>query len=396
MKAKHYFYAILSSVAALLFQACNDDENVTARDGVNPVGLTSERGLNPDDMLLRNGSNMHGNGYIYTESNEAGTNHIYVYQQNSDGKLMLRGTVDSGGNGNGMGLGSQGALVFNDRHDFLYAVNAGSNSISSFMVGQNGRLTLMHTALTGGTTPVSITVNRRMMYVVHSGSSDISGFHLGAHGSFSYIPNSTRGLSSSNAGPAQISFAPNGNYLYVTEKMTNKITRFSLDANDLPDTGTAMAAVGSTPFGFDFVRDSYMIVSNAEMDAEGAATVTSYTGAATGALSAVNGAVASGQTSACWVATTAHGRYAYISNTGSDTVSSYYIGPQGNLFLINGAIASGDGPIDSAITRDDRSLYVLCKNDHTIRSYMRTADGGLTAGTSTPSLPVSAAGLVSW
>lgn len=396
MKAQHYFSAFATLLLAFSFNACSENERdaVTDTDSMSVFDLASEKGMNPDDLALN--SNIRSQGYVYTEGNETGTNILYVYRQNTNGSLTLQETEASGGSGNGMLLDSQGALAFDAKRDFLYAVNAGDNSVSSFKVERNGNLTLMQTALTGGITPVSVTVDRRVMYVVHAGSSDISGFHLGAHGSFSFMPGSTTPLSTSNAGPAQISFSPNGDYLYVTEKMTNKITSFHLDSDDLPDSVTSITSTGNTPFGFDFARSHYMIVSNAEMGTPDASTVTSYSGINMGMPDDVNGAVSNGQSAACWVATTLHSRYAYVSNTLSDNLSSYYIGPNGELHLLIAAIPAGDAPIDLTVSSNDRFVYVLNSGDHTIHTYLRTRTGGLELTGITANIPASAAGLIAW
>src|ERR1044071_9674648 len=70
--------------------------------------------------------------YVYVMNNDAGPNSILVYMQQSDGTLTYQSTATSGGNGSGAGLGSQGAIVIDAAHQYLYAVNAGSNSVSSF------------------------------------------------------------------------------------------------------------------------------------------------------------------------------------------------------------------------------------------------------------------------
>ncbi len=122
------------------------------------------------------------NHYLYTESNASEQNGIVVYEVKPNGSLHLDGTTASGGAGTGKGLGSQGAVALDKNHEWLYAVNAGSNSVSSFKVHNDGSLTLAHTESTGGITPVSVSVHGNLLYVLNRGSDDIHGFRIGEGG----------------------------------------------------------------------------------------------------------------------------------------------------------------------------------------------------------------------
>ena len=232
-----------------------------------------------------------------------------------------------------------------------------------------------------------------LLYVLNTGSDTISGFRIGAGGTLTVIGGSIRNLSGTGVVAPQISFSPNGEYLYVTEKATNLITQFHIDAIGVAGAGTSTASTGITPFGFEFGRNDYMIVSNAAAGAAGAGSATSYTGANAGNLNDVNGAVANNQAAPCWVAVTKHGRFAFTTNTASDNISSYYVAPRGGLYLIHAAIPSGDAPIDMVISRNNFYAYALCAKDHTIQEYNRTFLGGLNHIGSIPNLPNFAAGL---
>jgi 6-phosphogluconolactonase len=392
---------IIAALFITFFACSNMDENQTSitDSSTNATNeMMKEDGNNPDEGVFMGDDifTMHRNSYIYTESNESGTNHILIFKKTADGDLELKGNVASGGSGNNLSLESQGAVILDANHQYLYAVNAGSNSISSFEVMNNGHLMLSHTVATKGVTPVSLTLHNNMLYVVHSGNSTINGYHLGPNGTFSDIPGSYKELSAKTAGPAQISFSPEGNYLYVTEKMTNKISMFKVDANGAADERETTASVGDTPFGFNIVRDRYMIVSNAGMDRANHSSVTSYNGIASGRLADINGAVLNGQTSACWVATSQYGRYAFISNTGSNKLSTYYINASGNLFVVQRDISTGSGPTDITVGSDNYNVFVLCKTDHTIQYYKRTELGGLEHSGEAVGLPEYAAGMASW
>jgi hypothetical protein len=77
-------------------------------------------------------------GAVFTLSNEAGGNQLVVFRRADNGALSLAGTVATGGLGSGGGLGSQGSLIFGRAHRALYAVNAGSNSLTVLPIRRQG------------------------------------------------------------------------------------------------------------------------------------------------------------------------------------------------------------------------------------------------------------------
>jgi 6-phosphogluconolactonase (cycloisomerase 2 family) len=124
-------------------------------------------------------------GAVYAMTNAVGGNEIVVYSSAADGTLTLVDTVSTGGLG-GIGsppepvdaLGSQGSLVLSRDNQWLFAVNAGSDEISVFRVERQG-LTLVDVQPSGGSFPVSLTVDEDLLYVLNSGGdSNITGFTL--------------------------------------------------------------------------------------------------------------------------------------------------------------------------------------------------------------------------
>jgi 6-phosphogluconolactonase (cycloisomerase 2 family) len=393
---KTYNYILISSLfIAISLSSCKKDEPAPENQINNNLKvMISEHGQNPDEADVQNATARRLNGFIYTESNAAGQNEILCYHQHLNGSLTFIQSVPSGGNGTGMPLGSQGALAFSSNHRMLFAVNAGSNTISSFEIGQNGLPLLVQTISSMGQTPVSIAVRNHLIYVVNAGSSDIAGFEF-SNGMLTPITNSVKSLSAANAGPAQISFAPNGSHLYVTEKMTNIISVFPVLPNGQTGNRISITSTGTTPFGYEFARNRFMIVSNASGGAPNASTVTSYQGANSGNLVPVSGPLPNNQSAACWVTTTNHGRFAYVTNTGSDNISSYYISPSGNLHLIAGnAGTTDDMPLDIVVASNNFYVYTLCSNGGTIVGHYRNLFGTLSANGSVGGIPASASGLV--
>jgi 6-phosphogluconolactonase (cycloisomerase 2 family) len=330
---------------------------------------------------------------VYTQTNAAGGNRVVAYSRSSSGTLTWAANYPTGGNGTGAGLGSQGAVTLSD--NILLAVNAGSNSLTSFTVSGKG-LEWQSTVPSGGTTPISVTVYGNLVYVVNAGGTgNISGFTLDADGSLHPLANSTRPLSSSASGPAQISFVQDGKAVVVTEKMTNKIISYTINADGTPGTMHMLTSANATPFGFAVGSEGRIYVSEAAGGAPGASTVSSYQVSTNGNISLITGPVSAGQTAACWVVVTNNEKYVYATNTGSNNVSSFNAADNGALTVLSAAAASTNIsiPIDAALSNSSKFLYVLNSGSHSITAMSVDHDGSLGYLQNVTGLPVGDVGL---
>lgn len=413
MKKINFFLLGISLFITFVFVSCSKESSKTTaspdQQQANMANMIAENGSNPDEIMMTattTGSTVltatnsveeqkgHQGHFLYSESNESNVNQIYVYEISRDGSLTLQGSTVSGGVGTGMGLGSQGALTLSEDHAWLFAVNAGSNSVSSFRVHDDGSLTLVHTESSRGKMPVSVSIHENLLYVLNFASDNIHGFLVGEGGSLTHIEGSTMNLSGTGVVPPQISFTPNGSWVIVTEKATNKISSFKVknDGSVWPDVATA--STGQTPFGFDFGRDDFMIISNAAGGAAGAGSATSYRILDNGIPHDINGAVPNDQGAPCWVATTKYGRFAFVSNTGSNSISSYYIAPGGYLFLVDkAAVTTGNSPADIVVAKNNYNVYALNTKSGSIGEYHRKFLGGLELIGTVSGLPAPVTGL---
>jgi 6-phosphogluconolactonase (cycloisomerase 2 family) len=332
---------------------------------------------------------------LYTETNSASGNQIQIYKTLPDGNPTLVAEVETGGLGNGAGLGSQGALALSVGHHFLFAVNAGSNEVSSFEIGPWGLKRVSRVA-SGGATPISLTTHRDLLYVLNAGGSgNIAGFRIHHNGALSPIAGSSQPLSSSTSGPAQIGFDRDGDTLVVTEKNTNRIVVYPVH-KDLAGAPEVHASHGMTPFGFAFDRRDDLLVSEAFGGQANASALSSYD-FDDGGLSLESGSVPSEQTAACWVVTARHGRFAYVTNTGSGTVTGYKIAHDGELTRLTAdgiTGVTGGGPTDAVTDRDSDTLYVLTPSIGQIVTFHVNANGSLTKLGTAAEVAGTAAGLV--
>lgn len=128
-------------------------------------------------------------------------------------------------------LASQGSLAYDRAHGLLYAVNAGSNTITVFSVAGD-RLIRRQIAAAGGTFPVSIAVHGDLAYALNArDGGSIQGFRrIGA--TLVRIPGWHRSLGldatpdpgiHQHPGPGRVH--PDGTKLIVTTKGNGNDTR---------------------------------------------------------------------------------------------------------------------------------------------------------------------------
>jgi 6-phosphogluconolactonase len=336
-----------------------------------------------------------GKGVVYTSTNAAAGNEVLAFGVARNGSLSPAGSFATGGVGSGGGpggLGNQGALALKGRS--LYVVNAGSDSISTFIV-HRGRLHLTGTTPSGGDQPISLTVRRGLLYALNAGSGTISGFSVNHRGGLTPLSGSTEPIT--GAGPAQVQFSNGGDVLVVTNKMTNTIDTFAVGGDGRPGPAQSQPSEGDTPFGFDFDKRGHLIVSEAFGGAPGASAVSSYSVDSSGLLSTISASVPDNEAAACWIEITRNGRFAYTTNTGSGSISSYTISHDGSLGLLEqvaAATGAGSSPTDLGQTASSRIQFALLPGTGLLAAHRVAGDGSLTAADQVGGVPGSATGLV--
>src|SRR4051794_11302273 len=315
-------------------------------------------------------------GAVYTLTNATTGNGVAYFQNGS-----IVATFATGGLGTGIGLGSQSAVTVS--HDLLFAVNAGSNSISEFQV-KNNYLKLLRVFPSNGIRPISVTVHDDVLYALNAGSSHITGFSVEGKGNVKPIAGSTQPLLGS--GPAQVAFSSDGGHLVVTEKTTSTLDAYAVrDGRAQP--GVSTASAGATPFGFAFDSHGRAFVS------EAAGSASSYTVDNAGAH-LITGPVATGQAAPCWLAVTPNGRFAFTANAGGASISTFAIARDGSITLVSTLpLGAGAHPLDEAVSADGSTLYVLVDGRHTVGAYDIGVGGALTPLGEAGSLPAGAIGL---
>jgi 6-phosphogluconolactonase len=333
---------------------------------------------------------------VYVQTNDASDNEVIVFSRAEDGALAPLGHYSTGGRGTGLPhLASGASVVLSDDGRWLLVVNAGSDELSLFAVQSDG-LRLADRVGSGGSKPTSVAVSDALIYVLNNGTPNISGFNL-ADGKLTTLADSTRSLSSADADPAQISFAPGGGALIVTERGTNSISSYILDQRGYAQGPTTIKSSGQTPYGFGLTKDGSLIVSEAFGGATGAAAVSSYAVSAAAELTMVSGTVGDTRSEVCWVALTKDDRFAYVTNFGDGTVSCYEVTGDGSLELhdpVAGSTGQGEkGLRDEAISGDGRYLYAIDADAQKVFGWAVGQGGHLMPTGAFGGLPGTVAGL---
>jgi 6-phosphogluconolactonase (cycloisomerase 2 family) len=322
-------------------------------------------------------------GEVFVQTDGTSGNAVVVYDRHGDGTLTQAGQYATGGLGGILAgsvvdhLASQGSLTYDRAHGLLYAVNAGSDTVTVFEV--RGDHLVRHQVIgSGGSFPVSVAVRGNLVYVLNArDGGSVQGF-LRVGSSLVRVPSWHRalGLDASQtpeftSTPGQVAFTPDGRQLVVTTKGNgNDIDVFALTPGGTPSAAPVVNAdPGAVPFAVSFDAGGHLAVSEA-----GTNSVATFTVGHDGKLTLISRA-ATGQMATCWIAR--DGSLFYASNAGSASVSGYADFGSGALHAL-GNTPAGAGTVDAVASPDGRDLYVQGGANGTVSEFAVHADGSLT------------------
>jgi DNA-binding beta-propeller fold protein YncE len=299
---------------------------------------------------------------VFVQTDNTAGNEIVSYNRAANGALKQVGVFETGGVGGELEgskvdhLASQGSLAYDPADNLLYAVNAGSNTISVFAVFGD-ELVRRQVISSGGPFPVSVAYSHGLVYVLNAEEGgSVQGFAV-LFGHLFPIPGSNRALGLDEAAkpqftntPGQVAFSPSGSQLIVTTKENGSdIDVFHVGAfGHLSAAPVVNSEAGTVPFGVSFDQEGHLVV------AEAAGFLASFSLSASGTISQLD-AVATKQAATCWVAV--DGSYFYASNAGSESLSEFQAGLGGALSFL-GNTHTDAGTVDATVSSDGRFLYV--------------------------------------
>jgi 6-phosphogluconolactonase (cycloisomerase 2 family) len=318
-------------------------------------------------------------GAVFVQSDNPSGNTVVAYQRAANGTLTPSGSYATGGVGAALGgsvvdhTASEGSLVY--AGGSLFAVNAGSNTITSFAVAGD-HLIRRQVITSGGQFPVSIAAHGNLLYVLNArGGGSIQGY-LNTGGYLTPIAGWNRQLGFNPAAtpeftstPAQIGFTPDGSKLVVTTKGDgNSIDVFNVGLFGPAPRPAVTPLAGEVPFGFTFDRAGDLALTEA-----GTNSVATFRLAPNGGASLIS-SMPTGQQATCWII--ADGGHLYASNAGSGDLSIFADNGDGRL-VSQGTAATDPGTVDATVTPDGTHLYVQTGATGTVDEFAVTPAGGL-------------------
>jgi 6-phosphogluconolactonase (cycloisomerase 2 family) len=320
---------------------------------------------------------------VFVQTDSTTGNHVVAYDRAANGTLHLAGSYATGGRGGILGgsvvdhTASQGSLTYDPGHALLYAVNAGSNTLSVFAV-QGDRLALRQVLRSGGTFPVSVAVNGDLVYVVNAlNGGSLQGYRV--FGSFLVpLPGSSRALGLDPTAspqftntPGQVAFTPNGSQLIVTTKANgNDIDVFGVRADGwLSAAPVVNSEPGTVPFAITFDPFGHLVIAEAGTNALATFALSGH-----GTLTQLD-AVGTGDAATCWVAPA--GSFLFASNAGSAAESGFTSSAGGQLTLL-GSTGTDAGSVDASSAAGGRFLYVQTGGAGIVDEFSVGGTGALT------------------
>ncbi len=393
-------------------------------------------------------------GHLYMQTNEV-KNAVVHYHRSANGTLTEVERVATGGAGSGVfkpisgqdsapnSFEGAGSVILSPDRRFLFATNGGDNSVSSFAVGNDGKLTLLDTKATGnavegksGTAKsLAYDASRGMLYVLHSfGPDHLRLMSVGSDGKLTprmerYTANTATKL---NRVPTMSVISPDGKFLLVGTTFDLPIAisgmypdgspilwvqgpdgKYKVVASNAPDPdGLVVFRInsdgtlsepsfhdggGGSPFYIAFLHnrpDTFVIgyavgdgVAMGHIDEDGRIGI--------GPLEPID--TSNGKPAElCWLAVSPDDRSLYGTNFGYSNISSFHLDGgeisvakdpacpkvrgDGTARGLCGDITSG--PSDNWITPDGAFLYQIYGNASRLVGYATQPDGSLNEVTS--------------
>jgi 6-phosphogluconolactonase (cycloisomerase 2 family) len=327
-----------------------------------------------------------GDHVVFVQTDNTSGNQVVAYDRADNGTLTWRHTYATGGLGGVLTgsvvdhLASQGSLTYDQRNNLLYAVNAGSNTVSVFSVAGD-QLTLRQVVNSGGSFPVSVAVHGNLVYVLNAEDGGTVQGYVVAYGRLIPLPGSERALGLNAAAtpqftntPGQVAFSPDGSQLIVTTKANGSdIDVFGVGYwGYLSAAPVVNAEPGAVPFGVTFDQAGHLVVAESSSTTPAVATFALNPGGTVTQLALVP----TGEAATCWIAPA--GGFFYASNAGSAALSGYQESSGSGALALLGTTDTDPGTVDAAASANGQFLYVQTGANGIVDEFHVNGNGTLT------------------
>ncbi|WP_021592555.1 beta-propeller fold lactonase family protein [Actinomadura welshii] len=391
----------------------------------------------------------HG-GHLYMQTNEI-RNYIVHYHLAPDGKLTEVERVSTGGAGSGTYKPVSGqesapnafeganSVILTPDHRFLFTTNGGDNSVSSFAVGADGKLTLLDAARTGNVVDgrsgsakaLTYSPSHGTLFVVHAlGPDHLWLMSVDETGMLTARPEryTVNTMDKTDRVATMATLTPDEKFLVVgttfdqrPEANPDGSPILWVDKNGAPHSiasnapdpdGLIVFPVGAygvlgeprfqdggggSPWNPQFLhqRPDHFLIGYAVGDGLAMATIGEDGSVSTGPITPID--TAGGKPSElCWLAISPDDRWAFATNFGYGYVTSFRIDGNtltvakdpacpkvpgdGTFRALNGTVSSGPG--DNWLCPTGAYLYQLYPNASKLVGYAVRPDGALDEVTS--------------
>jgi 6-phosphogluconolactonase (cycloisomerase 2 family) len=394
---------------------------------------------------------MRSGGHLYMQTNEV-KNFIIHYERTADGTIHEVERVATGGAGSGVykpisgqesapnAFEAAGSVIVSTDRRFLFTTNGGDNSVSSFGVGADGRLTLLDVKRTGNVVAGRSGTAKSLayvpasgtLYVLHSfGPQHVRLMSVDADGKLEARPEGYTVNTPDK--PLRVStmivLSPDQQYVVVgttfdqpakanpdgspilwadrTDGSKKSVASNAPDPDGIvvfpvrPDgslgDGMFQDGGGGSPFYPAFLhhRTRHFVIGYAVGDGVALATLGEDGKIATGPVVKIDTS-AGLPSELCWLAVSPDDQWVFATNFGYSNISSFRIdgdvislahsaaSPKvpgdGTFRALNGTVSSG--PNDNWLSPDGGFLYQIYANASKLVGYAVQADGSLSEVTS--------------
>jgi hypothetical protein len=388
---------------------------------------------NEQAMQVSQGEKGHG-GHLYMQTNETQNAIIHFLWSPSGAITEAERTLTNGAGSGGFSpiylnerpndFEGAGSVILTPDRRFLFTTNAGDNSVSSFRVGEDGRLTLLDVKPTGnavtgtcGTADsLAYAASSRTLFVLHCfGPDHIRLMSVDGQGILTMRPErySVNRPNKTDRVTTSATLSPDERFLLVGNIMDERPStnpdgtpKYVIANMSDPDGLVVFPVGGDGTLGAPSFHDGggavvfYMAFLNSRPDSFLVGTAIGD-GVVMGSIDP-DGGVNVGQlvpldtsggkpSELCWLAVTPDDRLVFTTNFGYSNISSYRIEDSeltiakdpacpkvpgdGTFRAFNGTVSSG--PSDSWITPDGSYLYQIYGNAAKLMGYAIQPDGSL-------------------
>jgi len=405
--------------------------------------------MKPMEMGMQPEMRMSSGGHLYIQTNEI-RNAIIHYRRDTDGALTEVERCPTGGAGSGTfkpisgqdsapnAFEGAGSIILSPDRRFLFTTNGGDNSVSSFRIREDGRLTLLDCKPTGnpvegksGTAKsLAYVPSSGTLFVLHSfGPDHLRLVSVDSEGKLTPRPEryTVNTFSKRNRVATMVVVSPNEDLVLVGTTFDEPIAltglypdgspilwvqrgggAFHSIASNAPDPdglaifplqndgslGTARFydAKGGSPFYIAFLhgQPDTFIIGYAVGDACSMGKIEQDGTVSVGPLVKIDTS-AGVPTELCWLAVSPDDQTVYATNFGYSNISSFHINGRGLEVAcdpacprvpgdgtargLNGTVTSG--PSDNWLTPDGAYLYQIYGNASKLVGYATHPDGSL-------------------